>query len=301
MDDCEVLSDRYSAALEFPVPDTVVISELVPLPMVPAVSVTEVYPPKRENTRSVSASVETPATDGAEAVELHVLPPFGRTELGSNGVVVSAPATPKAMPEAESGVVESLTVITSLVNTELAIPYHSTKLDFSVVVQKVVESLAVLCQVMLPRESDMEDTVTVVDPSFATIESTITSFAFVVLTEGIVNEVPDDQVPEALPSCVGAGGSAKSCNDRDPAGIEVEDPNWGDQRYIVELAGSVNVPAPWTMASHSIPQYVVDDPNAHDAPDWVAETILYSASIESPVPATDLIFVPVVPAIAPTV
>ncbi len=100
----------------------------------------------------------------------------------------------------------------------------------------------------------MEDTVTDVAPSLATIDKTITSFELVVLTEDMVKDVPDAQVPDALPSSAGAGGSAKSWNESDPAGIEVAVLNCGDQRYMLEPAGRVNDPAPSTIASQSIPQ-----------------------------------------------
>jgi hypothetical protein len=39
----------------------------------------------------------------------------------------------------------------------------------------------------------------------------------------IVNEVPVVQVPDALPSSVGAGRSAKSCIERAPAGMVVDE------------------------------------------------------------------------------
>ncbi len=78
----------------------------------------------------MSASVEIPPTVGAEAVVVHEFAAFGRLAAGSNGVVVSAPETPKEIPEAESGVVERCTVIVSEVTVEAAIPYHSVRLDF---------------------------------------------------------------------------------------------------------------------------------------------------------------------------
>ena len=70
---------------------------------------------------------------------------------------------------------------------------------------------------------------------------------------------------------------------------------------MLEPAGRVKEPAAWTIASQTIPQYVVAVPNAQDAPDCVVETISYSVSSECPVAATDFIFVAVAPEIAPTV
>jgi hypothetical protein len=130
VDESDKETGRYSTALEFPVPATVVTIELVALPIVLAVSVADVYPPKSEKIKSVSASVETAPTDGLEDVALHAFAPFGSVAKGSNGVVVSAPDTPKEIPEADIGVVESWTVIVSDVTAEGAIPYHSMRLDF---------------------------------------------------------------------------------------------------------------------------------------------------------------------------
>jgi hypothetical protein len=97
---------------------------------------------------------------------------------------------------------------------------------------------------------------------------------------------PDDHVPVALPSSAGGGGAAKSWRDRVPAGIVVEVANWGDHRYMLEPVVSVKDPVAWTIASQSIPHLVDPVPNAQDWADWAAETILYSAPRESPVPVT---------------
>ncbi len=130
IEDCDAVSVRYSAAFELPDPATVFTRELAVPPIVPAVSVTEVYPPNNEKTKSVSASVETDPTDGLDAVALHALAAAGKPVAGSNGVVVSAPDTPKEIPEAEIGVVERVTVIVSDVTIVAAIPYHSVSIDF---------------------------------------------------------------------------------------------------------------------------------------------------------------------------
>jgi hypothetical protein len=110
-------------------------------------------------------------------------------------------------------------------------------------VQKVEDARADPCQVIFPSVSETEDTVTVVAPSLATIDRTTTSLEFVVLNEGIVKDEPDVQVPEALPSSAGEGGSANNWNDNEPDGIDVGELNWGDQRYMLEPAGSVKEPA----------------------------------------------------------
>jgi hypothetical protein len=78
------------------------------------------------------------------------------------------------------------------------------------------------------------------------MESTTTSFVFVVLNDVMVKVEPDVHVPVALPSSAGSGKSAKSCNERAPAGIEVEaaEENCGDQRYMLDPAASVNALSP---------------------------------------------------------
>ncbi len=120
--------------------------------------------------------------------------------------------------------------------------------------QKTLEERAAPCQVILLRESEIEETVADVAPSFVTIESMTISFVFVVLNGEMVNDEPEAQVPEALPSRFGAGALANTCSESEPAGIDVADANCGDHRYIVAPAARVNDPAAWTIASHAIPQ-----------------------------------------------
>jgi len=74
----------------------------------------------------VSAAVDTPGRVGVELPLLQELTAVtGSPAMGSKGVVVSAPFTPKDIPEAEVGVVDRLIVIVSRVNVLLVMPYHS--------------------------------------------------------------------------------------------------------------------------------------------------------------------------------
>jgi hypothetical protein len=80
--------------------------------------------------KSVSAIVETVETVGA------VLPPLqaatavlGNPAAESNGVVVSALDTPNAIPDADVGVPDRLTVITSAAMVPVVLPYHSVWVD----------------------------------------------------------------------------------------------------------------------------------------------------------------------------
>ncbi len=80
--------------------------------------------------KSVSPIVDTPGTEGVAAVPLQALTAVdGSPDAGSKGVVVSAPETPKAMPEAEVGVADRVTVIVSDERAVAAIPYHSMLVD----------------------------------------------------------------------------------------------------------------------------------------------------------------------------
>jgi hypothetical protein len=160
--DCAEAIVVYSTAFESPVPATVLTMVAVLPATDPTVSVVEVYPPYIAKTRSVSAAVETPVTVGAAAVAVQVLRAVaGSPAAGSNGVVVSAPDTPKAMPEAAVGVPERWTVTVSLVRVVAAVPYHSIIVDCWVPEHEVRVLRADPCQVMLPAESDMDETVTV--------------------------------------------------------------------------------------------------------------------------------------------
>jgi hypothetical protein len=76
------------------------------------------------------------------------------------------------------------------------------------------------------------------------MERTITSLAFAVLSDAVANVEPDVHKPVVLPSSAGAGASAKSWKERAPAGIDVAEENWGDQRYMLDPAGSVNEGSP---------------------------------------------------------
>lgn len=180
--------------------------------------------------------------DGKEAVAPQLYPYVGSTVLGSKGVTVSAPATPKAMPDAEIGAEESWTVTTSLLIAEYAIPYHSIRLEFWTPVQKDVTARGEACHVISARESEMDETFTVVRP-LVTIDKIITSPALTVLNGPSASDVPEDQDPDALPSKVGGGGSANSWKENEPAGIDVWEENCGDHRYILAAAGRVNEPA----------------------------------------------------------
>lgn len=78
-------------------------------------------------TKSVSAAVVTPDTVGEEFELLQELTAVaGSPAAGSNGVVLSAPLTPKDIPEADVGVVDRLIVMVSAVSAVAAFPYHST-------------------------------------------------------------------------------------------------------------------------------------------------------------------------------
>jgi len=75
----------------------------------------------------VSAVVDTPDSVGVELLLLQgLVPAAGSPAVGSNGVVVSAPLTPKDIAEADVGVVDRLIVIVSAVSVAAAFPYHST-------------------------------------------------------------------------------------------------------------------------------------------------------------------------------
>jgi hypothetical protein len=117
----------YSAPFESPVPATVVTRVGVEPAIDPTVSVTDVYPPYSAITKSLLAIVVSPVTLGLEFVPVQLLVLWiGNPDVGSNGVVVSAPETPKAMAEALVGVADNVTVITSALIVELVVPYHST-------------------------------------------------------------------------------------------------------------------------------------------------------------------------------
>jgi hypothetical protein len=74
----------------------------------------------------VSEVVATPVIVGVDAVPVQeLIPVLGGVELGSKGVTVSAPETPKAIPEADVGVEPRVTAIESPVTAVAATPYHS--------------------------------------------------------------------------------------------------------------------------------------------------------------------------------
>jgi hypothetical protein len=87
------------------------------------------------------------------------------------------------------------------------------------------ELRAELCHTIFPRESEIEETVTEELGVYVSTDRTTTSLALAVVTPEIEKVEPDVQVPVALPSRAGAGGSAKSWNESAPAGIEVAEAN----------------------------------------------------------------------------
>jgi len=136
--DCAEETILYSTASERPAPATVFIRVAPDPAIAPAVSVTDVWVPKVENTKSFALVVETPETVGAAAVPEHAdMAFFGTLALVSKGETVFAPVTANSSPEAEVGVPLRLTVITSLVIEVDAIPYHSVCVVSRVVVHAV--------------------------------------------------------------------------------------------------------------------------------------------------------------------
>ncbi len=117
---------RYSASSECPVPATLLILVAVDPAIAPTVSVTEVYPPNIEKTKSLPLLVEIPDTVGAAVVAVQVdRELFGILAFGSKGEPVFAPVTANSSPEAALGVPLRLIVITSVVIVVDAMPYHS--------------------------------------------------------------------------------------------------------------------------------------------------------------------------------
>src|SRR5579862_8995462 len=100
-------------SLDSPVPVTIRARVALTPPIVPLVSFTEVYPPKREKTKSASAAVLTDDIEGVEAVVLQAVVTFGSVENGSKGETVFAPDTAIEMPEADNGTVDNCTFIES--------------------------------------------------------------------------------------------------------------------------------------------------------------------------------------------
>jgi len=115
----------YSTAFEYPAPATAPTIEPGIPPMVPAVSVTAVWVPKAAKTKSLSAAVVTLEMEGIVDPLQALIPDGGGVVDGSKGETVSAPETPKAIPEAEVGAAPNVTVMVSVVTADEAIPYHS--------------------------------------------------------------------------------------------------------------------------------------------------------------------------------
>jgi hypothetical protein len=99
-------------------------------------------------------------------------------------------------------------------------------------------------------ESRIEEAVTDAPDLYVSTERTTTSLAFVVENPVTETVEPEVHVPVPVPSSAGAGASAKSWNERTPAGIEVAEANCGDQRYMLDPAGSVNELSPWTASQY---------------------------------------------------
>ena len=107
--------------------------------------------------------MDTPVIVGAAAVPVQALTAVaGGLVEGSNGETVSAPETPKAIPEAWVGVAPKVTVIASAVTADEAMPYHSYFVERYVPEQDERMLLADVCQVILDRVSDTELTPIVV-------------------------------------------------------------------------------------------------------------------------------------------
>lgn len=171
--------------------------------------------------KSLGLVVDRPDTVGAApAAEQVLTADFGTLALGSNGEAVLAPVTANSSPLAKVGVPLSVTVITSDVNLEEAIPYHSVWVVSCTPVHAVYVVLAEPIHVIWFSESPTEDTV-IEDPDmYVTTQSIMTSFAFAVVAD-IVNDKPDDQVPVVLPSRVRVPevgfGSVNACRRSDRA------------------------------------------------------------------------------------
>jgi hypothetical protein len=122
----ELVVVMYSAPLESPVPVKVVTRLDAAPAIVLAVWVTDVYPPKSANTKSVSATVFSPETVGMEFVPVQPLAALvGGPAAGSKGDVVSTPDTPNAIPEAAVGAPDRVTVTVSADIADVVVPYHS--------------------------------------------------------------------------------------------------------------------------------------------------------------------------------
>ena len=128
------------------------------VPMVPTVSVTELYAPKTAKTKSFASVVESPETVGVPALVAHV-ELTGRLTLGSKGETVFAPDTANSAPLAAVGGPLSVTVMMSEESVVEDIPYHSIWVVSCALVHSTFDALAELCQVTPPRESEIVETV----------------------------------------------------------------------------------------------------------------------------------------------